>query len=432
MALKKRKVAVLGCLASFISSYSIASIVEDQLKMLKKFGEDVVFITTDDFTDQHLVPEGVEIRYYPRYKGSLDPDKLEVIEFEKYVFEASSILRNNLSDCTHVIQHDLLFIHSYVPVNWAIRACATLLPKLKWFHWQHSAPSNMPNDCAYPFTGCYMDMDNSTFIYLNRTDIPGVASRYAIPENKIAIVHNFIDFEKQFNFHPLTSELVDAYNLFDADTICIYPTRITPGKQIEKVIKLFEQLKKHGQTVKLLICNSWSNGQKEKEYIEKLIQNSSLTSDDLFFTSSFQSKWAKENSYDIELGLPHQVVFDLLRLSDLFILPSTSECCSMIMLEAAASKNLMVLNSDLFSLYEFGGQKLDGDKSTRAFYLEFGSVTRPIANYNPSEEAWYSQKAQSIIQYQKDNQAIGFFKFVRKRHNPKWIYFSEIKPLLDQ
>lgn len=428
---KKRKIAILGCLSSFISSYSIASIVEDQLKMLSKFGEDLIFITTDDFKDQHLVPVGVEIRYYPRYKGTLDPNQIDIIEFEKYVFEVSSILRNHLLDCSHVIQHDLLFIHSYIPVNWAIRHCASLLPKLKWFHWQHSAPSNRPADCTYPLTGCYMGMDNSTFIYLNRTDIPRVAERYDIPENKIAVVHNFIDFEKQFNFHPLTSELVEAYDLFNADTICIYPTRITPGKQIHKAVKLLEQMKKQGQSVRLLVCNSWSNGVAEKQQMEELLANSSLTNQELIFTSTFDSKWAKDNSFDIQLGIPRQTIFDLLRISDLFILPSSSECCSMIMLEAAASKNLMVLNSDLFSLYEFGGQKMEQEKSARALYLEFGSVTRPIANYNPSEEVWYSQKAQTIIQYQKENQAIGFFKFVRKRHNPKWVYLNEIKPLLD-
>jgi hypothetical protein len=252
---------------------------------------------------------------------------------------------------------------------------------------------------------------------------------YSIPENDIAVVHNFLDFNKLFKLHPLTTELVDYFNLLEADTICIYPTRITESKQIHKLIKLFEQLKLH-QKVRLIICNSWSNGETEKALIKKLQASSHLLDHELIFTSQFESQWCKDNKFEIELGIPKEVVIDLMRLSDLFILPSISECCSMIMLEAAASKTLTVLNSDLWSLYEFGGQKLHGNTSLNTMYLEFGSSTRPILNYLPSEEQWYQENAKAILDYQRSNQAINFFKFVRKRHNPKWIYENEILPLL--
>jgi glycosyltransferase involved in cell wall biosynthesis len=329
-----------------------------------------------------------------------------------------------------VIQHDLLFIHSFLPVNWAIRECGNLLPKLKWLHWQHSAPSPKPDNCEYPLTGCYQDMPNSIFIYLNRTDISRVANRYSIEENRIYTVHNFINFERLFNLHPVTSELVDKYDLLDADTICVYPTRLVEPKQPEKIIKLMEQLKKT-QKVRLIICNSWSNGKEEIAYKNKLQTNTSLTPEELIFTSSFNSKWCKDNNFNIQLGVPREVVVDLMRLSDLFILPSNSECCSMIMLEAIANKNLIVLNDDLLSLHEFGGQKMNGNNSTRALYMQFGSISRPIVSYNPSEEAWYRENALALIRAQEQDQSIQFFKFVRKRHNPKWVYFNELRPLLN-
>jgi hypothetical protein len=102
----------------------------------------------------------------------------------------------------------------------------------------------------------------------------------------------------------------------------------------------------------------------------------------------------------------------------------------MVMLEAAANKNLMILNQDLWSLHEFGGQIMNNSTSKNALYMEFGSCTRPIANYSPSEEEWYANKAQEILDYQNSNQAINFFKTVRKRHNPEWVYFNQIEPLL--
>ena len=429
MTPNNRKVAILACLSSLNPNYSIAGIVHDQLDLLAKH-ENLVFITSDDFKDQHLVPKGVEIRYYTRSNESMDPEKLDIGKFEQYINATGIKLKELLKDCTHVIQHDLLFIHEYAFMNWSIRKCAELLPNLKWLHWQHSAPSRRPLDCAYPFTGCYMGMNNSTFVYLNRTDIPEVAQRYSIPENQIALVHNFLDFDKMFRLHPLTKEIIQSQNLYKADTLCIYPTRLTEAKQIDKAIQLIEQLKVKGQEVRMIVCNSWSNGEQEIDYLKKLESESFLSKEELLFTSTFDSEWCKESEVDIKLGLPRAVVQDLLRLSDLFILPSISECCSMVMLEAAANKNLMILNQDLWSLHEFGGQIMNNSTSKNALYMEFGSCTRPIANYSPSEEEWYANKAQEILDYQNSNQAINFFKTVRKRHNPEWVYFNQIEPLL--
>ena len=83
-----------------------------------------------------------------------------------------------------------------------------------------------------------------------------------------------------------------------------------------------------------------------------------------------------ETGEKMELGVPHEVVKNLLAYSDLFVLPSTSEACSLIMLEAGASKNLVVLNSDLPSFYDFGGQRMEPHKSFRTHWIEFGSRTR--------------------------------------------------------
>jgi glycosyltransferase involved in cell wall biosynthesis len=223
---------------------------------------------------------------------------------------------------------------------------------------------------------------------------------------------------------------MEEHKLLEADTICIYPTRLTEAKQIDKAIQLVEQLKVLGQDVRMIVCNSWSNGQEEIDYLNKLKSESFLTEQELLFTSTFESKWCKDSDIDIQLGLPKPVVQDLLRLSDLFILPSISECCSMVMLEAGANKNLMILNQDLWSLHEFGGQIMNNSTSRSAMYLEFGSRTRPIANYHPSPEEWYKNKALEIIEYQNSNQAINFFKTIRKRHNPEWVYRNQLLPCI--
>ncbi len=426
MSKLKRKIAILACLSSLVPTYSIAGVVHDQLRMFKDAGEDVVFITTDDFHEQEKVPEGIEIRYYPRYKGKLD--EIDKAEFEQYVFEVSSILKIHLEDCTTCIEHDLLFIDSFLPINWAMRAVGDMLPKLKWLHWIHSAPSRRKN-LEYPWSGNFMSMPNSNIIYLNHTDIPRIAAMFDCPENEIQIVHNMVDPSSLFKFHPVTKELINKHNLYDADFICVYPTRMVGAKQPDKAVKLLAHLRNLGYKVKFVICNSWSNADQEKDYIS-LLKQGPLQDDELIITSQFDSQWCKDNKHDIELGVPKDVVIDLMRISDIFILPSVSEACSMIMLEAGLCKNLMVLNEDLWSLHEFGGQKIEGQTSERALYMQFGSLTRKITNYLPSEEDWFHQHALLLERTLKQNQAINFFRNIRKRHNPKWVYLNQIKPLL--
>lgn len=432
---KVPKIAILTCLADFKPSYSIAGVVHTQLEMLAKYEPDVVLVNGDDFKTPEDVPPGIDIRLYPRFHFNTKLDQMDMIEFEQYVIECGDKLVELLKDRTVVLVHDLIFLHDFLPLNWSIRRAMKKLPNLKWLHWVHSAPSTPPKELGYPLIGCYTLPPNSEIVYLNRYDTLSIAQMFACPENKVRLVHNCIDPVKLFKLHPLTVEIIEHYSLLTADQICIYPSRAVSGKQPDKIIKLMASMKNyHNQEVRFIFCNSWTKNEEEQKFIKDLIslaKSLGLTKDDVCITSLFKSKWAEENNYDIELGVPREVILDLMRLSDLFILPSVSEACSIIMLEAGISKNLMLLNDDLDSLKDFGGTKLTTNSSEKAIYFSFGSIKKPIRSYNPSEEEWFKDHARVLIEYQKSNHAINFFKQVRKYHNPDYIYWSQLKPLLD-
>lgn len=426
------RVAVLAVLSSLDPSYSIAGVVAAQLKLLVKHGHRPVFVTTSDFADHESLPEGVELRVYPRFTGEVLLDSA-TDSFMTYVAIVSNVLNDALKDCAVCLSHDVIFLTDFLPVNWAMRRAAEKLPSLRWLHWIHSAPSKRPQKLSYPLVGCYSGMPNSEIVYLNRTDVPQVADMFNIPESEVRIVENFIDVVHLFDLHPLTEEILSANRILEADVVCIYPMRTTPAKQPEKIIKLLAYVKTLGHSVRIIICNSYSNADSEKAYVaelEALGKSLQLEPHELLVTSSFTSAWCQENSRNIELGVPRKVILDLMRLSDIFILPSSSEACSVVMLEASLSKNLMVLNDDLFSLHEFGGQKVSAEASNRAVYFSFGSLTRPIASYNPSEEIWLLEHARTLMTLLAQNHSLQFFRYVRQRHSAEYIYHSQLKPLL--
>ena len=427
------KVAVLAVMANLEPSYSVAGVTLAYIRLLKRMGHDVVFVTTSDFTGTADLPTGVEVRTYPRFSGKLD-EGFDHGAFDAYARKAAKDLVSALSDCPVCLTQDVIFLREFVPVNWAMRIAAKSLPQLRWLHWLHSAPSERPQKPAYPFSACFSGMINSQYVCVNRTDVPRVRDMYAVPEGHVRTVHNFIDPVGFLDLHPLTAELCERHRLYEADTICIYPTRLVEAKQVDKTIKLMSQIKALGKEVRLLVCNSYSNASTEKKLagrLRKLATSLGLSADECVITSLLKSDWASEAGHDMEVGVPNRVVRELMQLGDLFVLPSISEACSVIMLEAGITKNLMVLNRDLLTTPEFLGQELDPEYTKRGLALSFGSLTRPITGYLPDEASWFADRARAILAAQERDQALQFFKYVRKYHNPLWVYRNQLLPLIE-
>lgn len=425
------KLAVLGVLANLYKSYSIAGVVIDQLRLLRRAGHDVVFVTTSDFKDTGEVPEGVSVRTYERYREPIIENPHE--SFERYIKTASDQIRDCLSDRETCLTHDVLFLKDFAAVNWAIRHAAADLPELKWLHWFHSAPSPRPKNLRYPFTGCFCGMANSQYVSVNRTDVPRFRDMYQVPEAHVRTVHNVIDPPTALSMHPLASELYFDLAIHDADTVCVYPTRMVGAKQIDKVIKLLACLKEDGQSVLLIVCNSYSSSDSEKQLIEELTHLSrdwGLVGGEVLFTSNYKSKWATAKGYDLSQGVPHKAVMDLLAVADLFIQPSLSEACPVIMLEAGLSKVMMVLNQDLLITREFLGQEMAAEDTRRGAAFSFGSLTRPVKSYQPNEKQWFQDRAKKLAAFQRSDKALEFFKYVRKYHSEAWIYRNQLLPLL--
>lgn len=438
MMVKRRKIAVLGALSDLNPAYSIATVALDHLFMLREAGEDVVFITTEEFKAFDLLPNGVEVRTFPRFHGFKEevakvpnPPKEWLDEFDQYVFEASACLRAALEDITHCITHDVLFLSGFLWVGWAVRRAAESCTKIKFYHWVHSGPSKKPEHITYPLTGCYMPMQNSIYCYPNRSDIPRVAEMFGCRENDVQCVYNTVDPVRLFDMHPISRKLIRDWELLSFDVLCVYPTRVCSAKQPDKLIKLLGALKRVSKlSVCLVICNTWSTTPKHREELDQLQCLANMEGLDIRFTSL--KKPPKGVEVNMEIGVPKKVVMDLLRISDIFILPSISETASLVLLEAGLSKNFIVVNEDLLCMREFTGQVMEDGFTGKALQLQFGSVTRPVKQMLPSEQAWYAAQAEKLLSRWESDPSLSFFRYVKRYHNPKYVYENQLKPLLDR
>jgi len=261
-------------------------------------------------------------------------------------------------------------------------------------------------------------MPNSKLVYMNDYDVIRLGEMYNGWPDDVRVVYNPLDPRSFYKLHPLVENLIDKYDLLSADVIDVYPVSSTrfAGKQVDKVLQILGEIKKQGKSVRFICCNAHANADREKKEIEKLIHygiERGLTRKEIIFTS-FEGE-------EYEQGIPHEAVRDFFLLSNLFIFPTLSENCPLILLEAALSKCLLVLNDSFPALRDFFGKD--------ALYFKFGSLIQTVT-YGDGEEKYFSDVAKIIIAEFNKNKPLNAFTKLKQRFNYDYIFKSQLEPLL--
>jgi len=416
----KLRIAILTPLDKWDNSYSLCSVIQSQLVALVKNDYAPALYTCTNFKDDEKVPEGVEIRkdipvfLYKDYSDHQEVDEICHQNAEK-VYEA---LRESLKDIDVVFEHDLLLQGWFLPHAMAIHRIARET-SIKWFHWIHSVPSPKPADIKYPHNLRYELPPNSKLVYLNNHDILKAAEVYGLFPKDVRIVHNALDPRLFWPLHPLVKSVIEKYDLLSADFIQVYPLstpRAMGNKQFGVVLEVMGQLKKMGKSIRIVVPNAHANNNREKEEIAEIFSYASkqgINASELIFTSL-------EDPPTYELGIPREAVSDFFRLSNLFIFPTTSENCSLILLEAMLSGCLLVLNDSVPSLREFGQEN--------ALYFKFGSQVENVEW--DDRQTFMRDVAKIIISEFSVNKSLKVASKIKREFNYDYLFRNQIEPLL--
>jgi len=416
-----KKVGILTSFYEFVNSYSLCSVVESQLVSLKKYGYNVVLFVHDNFKDDGRVPEGVEIRkIVPRFNLVDYSDNHPTEEgFEEQVKTATEAFRDNFKDIDIMFTHDMIFQGWFLPYCVAIHKVSEEL-NTRWFHWIHSVPNAMPEGLKEPHSLRYKLPNNSKLVYLNNYHLIRAAEAYRAFPKDVKVVYNPVDPRLFFDLDPLVSSLIDRYGLLDSDFLQVYPVstpRMVAGKGINKLIDIQSEMKKLGKRFTVVVCNAHANADKEKELIRQTKEyavQKGINSNDLIFTS-LEAK-------EYEQGVNRKVVSDLLRISNLFIFPSHSENCSLILLEAMLSKNLLVLNDSVRCMREFGAED--------ALYFKFSGIDENVDYDN--YDKFMNDVAKIIISEFSVNKGLKSAMNAKRRFNYDKVFKEQIETILNE
>jgi len=303
------------------------------------------------------------------------------------------VLVSQLADMDVCITHDLVLLPTHSVYDKAIRE---LNLDILWLHYIHSAPN--PTHTMPP----------GYIVYPNYYNQPRVIKAYQTQEQISRIIVNrashALDPLLMWNYSPLTLDLIEKFNLLDAEFSCVFPARLDAGKQPEKIIRLLAGIKKMGYSTKLLIVDWQSQGKRFQKYIKQLqevISELDIT-DDVAFTSKLDDRASQ--------GVPKYVVTELMDLTTVYVHPSMIETYSLVVHEAILRGKLVCLNGDLQVMRELFGDA--------GIYFDFGS-DEVVRTYSPDEQAFWNDEAGRLVQEFYSNRALVAQARARQRWTPK-------------
>lgn len=457
------KVAILTPLVDFSSAYSPTGIILDQARMLARAGYDYDLLALKNFNRRDRERQEKDPRMPRAARYVLPQTRLHDYawnekphdDFEEQVDrhfggdptdEVVEGYQRALEPYDVVITHDLMFLGWHLPQNAAIRRCVELWgAKKRWLHWIHSAPSGLPGEQPpYPsslrFTGC----PHSRYVYLNAMQRQDVVNHFQLSSIRdVAIVYNTRDPRDLWGFADETCRLIDRHRLLDAKILQIYAfsTPRWQSKGVHKLLRLWGFWRRSGINAKLVLVNAHCTQEKDERevaHMEDYAKKYGLVlGEDVIWTSRFaaeQDRQADRVSVRTEggdseaaqsvidwnawrSGVPARVVRELVSISNLFVFPTFSECCSLIQAEAAISGKLMVLNRNCPQTLEFA------ESGCLAFNLGEDPDRNPLFYECLARELWSYMQA--------DPQFLTTARARGEWYNRDWIWRNQLQPLID-
>ncbi len=304
--------ALLTTFHSFADHYSLAHVVFDQAMALEAAGHEVQIWCLEDYEEHEkltmLRTQPADVLPRQRYRAD-EPDEALA---NQNALAISRAIKQYQPDV--VIAHDLMLQSHFINLAWACHMIGDTLP-VKWFHYLHSGLQfrEMPNEKS---KWRRMLPDGHDIIYpLAGAEMWAVAY-YGCEINRIHTCANVHDPRTVWKCDPDVVQAVTDLGLCQADFVQIMPACSSrlPRKGVATAGRIFKHLSRYG-TVRLVVVNPNSLGHEDK--IHDARDFAGLEEPELTFTSELRPDWCQE--------VPHRVVQQLMRFSNILIWPSQSE-----------------------------------------------------------------------------------------------------------
>lgn len=414
----KRIIIITPCFTKWNHGYSLTSVIEDQIRMLVRYGHSVKVLVGETFDVSEVSIGGVKfLPIMPVLEEAVDYRRYDDLWENKQHIRCAKILSPYLSeiikDDDFVITHDIVFTGWNLPFFHGLKEAHLTCP---CYHWIHSMPTAMFDWWDISSMG-----NNHNIVIPNRSHRQLSAEAYHTTVENVVYIPHIRDIRTFLDFGAEAIGFIDKFpKVLQADIVQIYPAssdRFT-HKGVRDLIYLFREFKTMDFTVCLVIANQWATGRQRQEDMEDYIdtaQNNGLGPNEFILTSYYDPP-------NYELGLNQKFLKDLLALANVFIFPTFVEAFGLVLPEAIlASGALPVVNSHL----EVMSEVLEG----RGMRFGFGSWTNGLAK--PHGKQWYKSVASAIAARLQNEESVACRSLVRQEYNMDTIYKKYYMPIIE-
>jgi len=436
-----KRVAIFTTFDSFSPAYSLCRIANDQIKMLVRNGYHPTVIVQEGFKTENAgafaLPE-VTIKHIPNVACHNEVKKDE--SFDQDVDNIARALEEILKDIDVVLSHDVIYQNAALKHNFAARRVAEKLPHLKWRHWIHSATSPITLNALRPiFQDEYLNLvskpfPNSLYVFFNDFSIPRVANDFGVSEDVVRVVHHPSDVAQVLGLSKDVGKFMDDKKILEADAVCVYPCRLDRGKQVEVAVKTMAMIKDMDLKVRMIVVDFHSTGGDKISYRDDLKNvgiDWGLNNQELLFTSEYKDEWNVE--------VPYEDALAIIRLANVFIMPSASESYSLITQEAGMNKCVVVLNQDFPPFRDIFGANAIFRKYSSNIDVLSGLSGNTNTRYGPDnasdqerihhEKIYHKETAGMVVSKLRAYKDQALSTYLRQKRNLDYVFKHELEIL---
>ncbi len=417
------KIAILTNFAKFFPGYSLTGIVQDKARMLAKYGHEVhLFVSKrykgESFSKDVILEKEIPFAHLKDYKSvtELSPE-------HKMVMNATAaVLSEQLVDYDLVMTEDFIFQGWNLPYALGVIEASKRLEKPRWMHWVHSVPTVFRDWWDIKLYG-----KKHKIVYPNESDRLRVAEQFRGIIDDVVVIPHIKDVRTWEGFLPEANEIIDwAPALMNADVVQVYPCSVDrlPAKGLSEVISVFSFLKKSMKSVCLFLATQWATGKKQWDildgYKREATEKGLVVGKEIVFSADYK---VEKGSPKYGVGLPREILRDLVKLSNLFMFPTREESFGLVLPEACLGGSpLTVLNKSLSMMQEIAG--------FNGLFFDFGSYHQNVNIPEHERERRLQMIAQIILGRMMQDDSIRTRTFMRQKYNMDYLYHNYYAPTL--
>jgi glycosyltransferase involved in cell wall biosynthesis len=257
-------------------------------------------------------------------------------EFDAVTRSLADQLRPILSGFECILIHNILTKHFNLPLTAALFQLMDEGKARGVIAWCHDLSWSSPTSRSklregHPWNYLRTPRQDVRYVAVSAQRQKETAETFGLPLNRVRVVYNGVDPDLLLGISPQTAALAARMDLQPAELVLIMPVRITRAKNFEFAFQLMTELIQAGYQARLVITGPPDpHDASSMEYYQQLMELRQRLDLERAVRFVYESGPTDGQPYTID----EHIVAELLRLSDLMLMPSHHEGFGMPVLEA--------------------------------------------------------------------------------------------------